>query len=135
MDYQLDRVPKNKIIPVHGSLGCAQCEFCEAEMDTQEFHDLLEECIKDIYDLPNVKAPANSTPVLCKNCGKAGIKPATVLYGRSLPSIFFEKVQEDLPVCDLCIVIGTTPCFLQQAYLVQLETTPRVWTPRQSRRV
>ena len=38
-------------------------------MDTQEFHDLLEECIEDIYDLPNVKAPANSTLVLCKYCG------------------------------------------------------------------
>ena len=128
LDYQLDRVPKDKIVPVHGSLGRTQCEFCEAEMDTQEFHDLLEEHIKDIYDLPNVKAPADSTPILCKHCGNPGIKPATVLYGRSLPSMFFEKVQEDLPVCDLCIVIGTSLTVFPAASIPSSvpNTTPRV---------
>ena len=108
LDYQLDTVPNDKIIPVHGSLGRIECEFCKNEMDLENFHHLLETSIKDIYKLPNVQAPQKSNNILCPKCSKPGVKPATVLYGSSLPSIFFEKVEDDLPKCDLCIVIGTS---------------------------
>ena len=36
------------------------------------------------------------------------MKPRTVLFGRSLPSEFFERIQEDLPLVDLLIVAGTS---------------------------
>jgi len=36
------------------------------------------------------------------------VKPTTVLFGRSLPSEFFERTAEDLPNVDLLIVAGTS---------------------------
>ena len=35
-------------------------------------------------------------------------KPDIVFFGESLPSRFFESMQDDLPECDLLIVIGTS---------------------------
>ena len=108
LDYQLDNIPDEKIIPVHGTLGRVECEFCKAEMPFTKFQDKLENSIKDIYNLSNAKAPKNSSSILCDKCMKPGLKPATVLYGRSLPPVFFERIEDDVPVADLCIVIGTS---------------------------
>lgn len=36
------------------------------------------------------------------------IKPDIVFYGQRLPTVFFEKSEEDFPQCDLLIVIGTS---------------------------
>jgi NAD-dependent SIR2 family protein deacetylase len=43
--------------------------------------------IKDIYKIDS-SAPESSTPIPCPSCGKNGLKPATVLYGNSIPSSY-----------------------------------------------
>ena len=54
--------------------------------------------------------PAISTPIVCSNpaCAAPLVKPATVLYGRSLPPRFFELKDADLAAADLVIVAGTS---------------------------
>ena len=93
LDYHLS-LPEEKIIAVHGSLGQIQCEGCGAFVDSALFREEVRDNIKDIYDNTG-GGPAKSTPIPCGVCGEAFVKPATVLYGRSLPNTFFEAVRAD----------------------------------------
>lgn len=107
LDRQNENVPSDKIISVHGTIAKANCEGCGHEHDFDSFCNDVQIKIKDIYKMdPN--APTESSLILCQNCGKPLVKPSTVLYGRSLPSEFFEKVPEDLETLDLLIIAGTS---------------------------
>jgi NAD-dependent deacetylase sirtuin 2 len=77
-------------------------------MDMNEFCSLVETNIKDIYDQTNPHGPNESKPILCNNCHKPLVKPTTVLFGRNLPTEFFESSEQDLPALDLLIVAGTS---------------------------
>ena len=60
------------------------------------FCDAVAENVKDIYGQDET-APAESTNILCVKCGSPTVKPATVLFGGSLPDAFFQLSEEDLP--------------------------------------
>jgi Sir2 family len=45
--------------------------------------------------------------VRCQGCGGL-VKPDIVFFGEALPEAFFERVQQDMPACDLLIVLGTS---------------------------
>ena len=64
--------------------------------------------IKNIYGPSEDAGPAKSTPILCGHCGEPAVKPTTVLFGGSLPEIFFQRREEDLPRADLLIIAGTS---------------------------
>lgn len=106
LDFQLD-LPKEKIIPVHGTIGIIQCESCEHVMGKEAFVAEVKSKIKDIYKI-DASAPASSTPILCPACGMKTVKPATVLYGRGLPAAFFEHGEPDMAECELLFVVGTS---------------------------
>lgn len=99
-------LPDDKIVPVHGTIGETACEHCGAGMDFNAFCDRVESNIRDIYDPRN--GPEESEPIRCDSCGRATVKPKTVLFGSSLPEEFFERTREDLPSADLLIVAGTS---------------------------
>eukprot|EP01006_Ploeotia_vitrea_P022401 TRINITY_DN54811_c0_g1_i1.p1 TRINITY_DN54811_c0_g1~~TRINITY_DN54811_c0_g1_i1.p1 ORF type:complete len:333 (+),score=22.06 TRINITY_DN54811_c0_g1_i1:20-1018(+) len=104
LDFQTD-VPKDKIVSVHGTLGAIECEFCKKSMDNEEFRKNLRENVRDIYN-PS-EGPSESSPIYCPSCSKAGVKPATVLYGRSLPAAFHDAM-DNTSKFDLLIIIGTS---------------------------
>ena len=111
LDHQTS-IPKDKIVNVHGTLSQAACEGCGTSMDMKEFCSLVESNIKDIYhdqttDASN-KGPKESIPILCNNCHQPLVKPTTVLFGRNLPTEFFDLSEQDLPTLDLLIVAGTS---------------------------
>ncbi|KAL7511168.1 hypothetical protein ACHAXN_011891 [Cyclotella atomus] len=81
-------LPDGKIVSVHGTIGKAGCESCGEDMDFDAFCSEVE--------------------VNCPSCGKATVKPKTVLFGSSLPAEFFDKASQDLPTTDLLIVAGTS---------------------------
>lgn len=118
LDFQCDAIPKDKIVAIHGTIGAAQCEGCGADADYDQFCDQVEINIKDIYYNQQqqsnssfsdaVAPPAVSQVILCRVCQKPLVKPRTVLFGRQLPSEFFECAQQDLPTLDLLIVAGTS---------------------------
>lgn len=107
LDRQCKNIPPERIVSVHGSIAEVCCENCNHQADFDEFCDAVQHNIKDIYKV-DPQAPETSTPILCTRCQLPLVKPRTVLFGRSLPSEFFEHNQEDLPLMDLLIVAGTS---------------------------
>ena len=105
LDY---RSGMKNVVSCHGSIGAAACEHCGVKVDSDWFINKLKTCIKDIYGIDS-SSPKESSPINCPECGKFGIKPSTVLYGRNLPSDFFEAMQQDLPDnVDLLYIVGTS---------------------------
>lgn len=107
LQQQCQDIPDETIVNVHGTISKAGCEHCGHDMDFDDFCNHVQTKIKDIYGVDE-KAPSESTPIFCEECGKAMVKPKTVLFGRSLPSEFFECCERDLPDLDLLIVAGTS---------------------------
>lgn len=89
--------------------GEVSCEFCGAEYPVEEFCDEVKKNIKNIYDPNDAEAPKESSNILCKQCAKPGVKPSTVMHGRSLPGVVWEKASIDFPnEVDLLLVVGTS---------------------------
>ena len=107
LDHQCEKIPADKIVNVHGTLAEVACESCGAEHSFTEFCRQVRNNIKDIYGVDS-DAPATSTPIVCKSCGRATVKPSTVLFGAGLPDEFFTKSELDMPSCDMLIVAGTS---------------------------
>jgi NAD-dependent SIR2 family protein deacetylase len=109
LEGQCKKLPKESVIPVHGSMSRVACELpeCKAEMDFDEFCDKIRSNIKDISGKDDT-APLTSTPIMCKSCSKFTVKPTVVLFHSPLPNIFFENIVDDLPSADLFIVMGTS---------------------------
>jgi len=122
LDHQCEAIPKDEIVNVHGTISEASCEVCGADANFDEFCDLVESSIKDIYNLEEngdngrdendkntyQQAPKESTPIRCKTCGNATVKPKTVLFGSSLPSDFFTCSEKDMQDVDLLIIARTS---------------------------
>ncbi|EED87641.1 histone deacetylase HDAC silent information regulator protein 2 Sir2 sirtuin, partial [Thalassiosira pseudonana CCMP1335] len=88
LEMQCKTLPKEKVVPVHGSMGQAACEYCEAPVDFDEF--------------------CSHIRVVCEECGHPTVKPTIVLFRGSMPKEFHVRTAEDLPECDLLIIIGTS---------------------------
>jgi NAD-dependent deacetylase sirtuin 2 len=104
-------LPRDKVVPVHGTNAQAACEGCGTEIDLAKFCKLVKTNIKDIYatnESDIVQAERESKPIHCPTCNRALVKPKIVMFGRPLPEEFFTQAQEDLPNVDLLIVAGTS---------------------------
>jgi len=90
----------NILVHVHGTCGRAVCFRCNAEFGMDDLRALLME---------NAHLKGYVT---CNECDDPQnyIKPDTVLFGQSLPSIYWKLVdeEEDLKDVDLLIVAGTS---------------------------
>ena len=93
LEDQCVRLPREKVIAVHGSMDRAECARCHSQMDFRSFCDKVQRNIKDISG-KDVTAPPESTAIDCPVCGYNAMKPAIVLFRSSLPKEFFEKVPE-----------------------------------------
>lgn len=95
----------NLIVNVHGSMSKSSCEFCKEVYPYDKFVDYVRSNVRNIYD-PNDLT--QSSKLFCNNCGEAGIKPTTVMYGRKLPESVFANVDNDFYSADLLIIVGTS---------------------------
>ncbi|KAL9183377.1 hypothetical protein ACHAXT_005164 [Thalassiosira profunda] len=100
-------LPAEKVVCVHGSMGAAACEVCGESVDFDSFCDKVRSNIKDITG-QDPDAPRESTPITCEACGNPTLKPTIVLFRGSMPKEFHVRTAEDLPDCDLLIVMGTS---------------------------
>jgi NAD-dependent SIR2 family protein deacetylase len=80
------------VVQAHGGFDRAACIECEAEGDAVQVR---------------AEIMAGRIP-RCTNCYDGLVKPAITFFGESLPEAFAKAAKEDLPVCDLLIVIGTS---------------------------
>jgi len=100
-------LPKEKVICVHGTMGAAACERCGHEADFDYFCNEVRSNIKDISG-QDADAPARSSPIVCDACKAPTVKPTIVLFRGSMPSEFHVRTAQDLPDCDLLIIMGTS---------------------------
>jgi NAD-dependent deacetylase sirtuin 2 len=108
LDYWFHSNDDDRVVPVHGSIGKVSCENCGDAADHSNFVESVRKNIRDIYGQDQT-APQQSSLILCENCNLPLVKPATVLYGRSLPPTFFRKINEDQSSdVDLVLVVGTS---------------------------
>lgn len=107
LDYIGGLTSTSNILNVHGSLAEIGCEFCGMPQDKAKFIKDMQSKIKDIYNI-DVNAPTQSSHIECSHCGKSGVKPTTVLYGRNLPAAFFQSLEHDLPSTEILFVMGTS---------------------------
>mmetsp|Transcript_23640 Transcript_23640/g.55735 ORF Transcript_23640/g.55735 Transcript_23640/m.55735 type:complete len:321 (+) Transcript_23640:60-1022(+) len=105
LDYQTG-ISRELVTNVHGSLARVSCEGCGYEMPFDDFCAQVRTNVKDIYRT-DPTAPAESSNINCPRCNAPLVKPNTVLFGSSLPSEFFEQL-DDLNGADLLIVAGTS---------------------------
>jgi len=101
------KLPREKVVNVHGSMGAAACEHCGEVADFDYFCEQVRSGIKDVSGL-DVDAPRQSTPIHCLACGKPTVKPTIVLFRGSMPKEFHTRTAQDLPDADLLIVMGTS---------------------------
>ena len=126
LDHQLE-LDNKFIVNVHGSLGAVQCEVCKADYNKETFLAEVRAKIRNIYDPTD--GPAVSENIYCNKCGRATVKPATVLFGTALPKAYYKCVKEDFPQnVDLLIVAGTSLTVSPACHLVNEvnATVPRV---------
>ena len=97
-----------KTVAVHGTILKAECEFCGASYPFDAFTKEVRKRIKNIYDLNDPHSPKESSEIPCLECKKPGVKPATVLFGRSLPQAYFKAQKDFAEEIDLLIIMGTS---------------------------
>jgi NAD-dependent SIR2 family protein deacetylase len=128
LDSNLE-IEDGKIIHVHGSLSKIQCEFCKDTYPAELFREEVRTKIRNIYDPSDASAPKSSSNIYCQRCSKAGVKPATVMYGSALPKAWFRNIADDFPAnVDLLIIAGTSLTVAPACNLVTMvkEGTPRL---------
>ena len=133
LDFQTG-ISDQMIVNLHGSLGKAECEFCNFPAPIEEFRKSVREKIKNIYDPSDPSAPKTSSFINCTNCGRPGVKAQTVMYGCSLPDVVYEKSEADFPDnVDCLIVIGTSLSIHPAAGLVTKlhDSVPRILINRE----
>ncbi|KAJ7357460.1 hypothetical protein OS493_024976 [Desmophyllum pertusum] len=95
-------IPEEKLVEAHGSFHMAHCLDCRKEY--------THEWVKD--EIFADKVPS------CPDC-KGVVKPDIVFFGESLPDVFHKCLPQDMPKCDLLLVMGTSLkvaaiCFLNR---------------------
>ena len=100
--------PAGAVVNVHGSIAEAACEACGRAAEPAAYVAAVRAQIKNIYEPDD--GPPSSTPIACAGCGAAAVKPATVLFGGSLPEAFFEATAADFSPggAEQLIVAGTS---------------------------
>ncbi|XP_077979200.1 NAD-dependent protein deacetylase sirtuin-2-like [Glandiceps talaboti] len=110
---KLAGIPEDKTVLAHGSLDVWYClnDDCKTEY-TMEW-------IKNEVDADKIPK--------CTKCS-AVIRPGIVMFGENLPARFGKRAEEDLPKCDLLIILGTSLAVQPFASLVNRVpvTTPRL---------
>ncbi|KAF8071129.1 sirt2 [Scenedesmus sp. PABB004] len=84
-------LPASAVVAAHGNFDSAHCIRCAAE-----------------HSLAHVKAAVFADEICtCTQCGGL-VKPDIVFFGEQLPDRFYERMEADLPRCDLLLVMGTS---------------------------
>ena len=116
--FSVAGIPADKIVEAHGTFMTATCQRCRQKYQCEEirqqvFEDQIPKCTKTLR---------------CTGV----IKPDIVFFGEDLPRRF-QLYSQDLPMCDCCIVMGTSLAVQPFADIVDATTrsTARLLINRQ----
>ena len=97
------QLPADKIIEAHGSFATAACICCRKAYPVVEIKATMAK-----KQIPWCEATNECKKVNEHGNKKGIIKPDVVFFGEALPTLFSIRLQEDIPKCDLLLVIGTS---------------------------
>ncbi len=104
-------IPGEKIVEAHGNFLTATCQRCAQKYECEDIR-------QQIFD--------DQIPKCTKTARCMGtIKPDIVFFGEDLPRRF-DLYQRDLPMCDCCIVMGTSLAVAPFADIVDSATRSTV---------
>ncbi|KAF6251609.1 DHS-like NAD/FAD-binding domain-containing protein [Scenedesmus sp. NREL 46B-D3] len=109
-------LPQSAVVAAHGNFDSARCIKCNKE-----------------HSLEHVKQAVFADDIChCTSCGGL-VKPDIVFFGEQLPARFYERMEADLPACDLLLVMGTSLVVQPFASLIDAvpEHCPRVLLNRE----
>ncbi|GAM21286.1 hypothetical protein SAMD00019534_044610, partial [Acytostelium subglobosum LB1] len=112
-------IPDHSLIEAHGSLARAHCMVCDHEYSAAQVSDMLIDWNDELRGpVPRCQQ---------QSCKQGVIKPDVVFFGDSLPTIFSQRLVEDVVKCDLMIIIGTSLTVQPVATMVKIfRSKPRV---------
>ncbi|CAH8586921.1 unnamed protein product [Schistosoma turkestanicum] len=88
---RLSGLPEEKLVEAHGTFHTGHCINCNRQYDFEfMLNDILAKKVPKCLECQNV------------------VKPDVVLFGESMPEIFFRNLSSDLNNCDLLIIMGTS---------------------------
>jgi len=90
----LPGLASDKVVEAHGTFHRSYCTKCKKRYTL----DWLKNAI--------FRSEEGSVPV-CESCGGV-VRPDVVLFGESLPELFWSRASSDFPDCDLLITMGTS---------------------------
>jgi len=97
LDYQT-KLDTDRIIESHGSfhqsycVGTSDSGSCGAVYSQSWYKERLFR---------------GDNPILCTKC-QGYVKPGVIFFGENLPSQFFKSLHDDIPKCDLLLILGTS---------------------------
>jgi len=98
LDYQT-RLDSDRIIESHGSfhqsycVGSSKSESCGSIYPQSWYKEKLFK---------------GENPILCPKCQKGYVKPGVIFFNENLPPKFFKSLHDDIPKCDLLLILGTS---------------------------
>ena len=87
-----EKINKNNIIELHGSIFKAKCLQCHAEYDTLKYFDYFK----------------TKTDCICTNCLEGFVKVSTISFGQALRSETLEKAENASIKAKFFIVLGSS---------------------------
>jgi Sir2 family len=88
------RVPDELLMECHGNFRSASCIRCQTQA-------------LDIAAVQRTIVQDQQVP-RCHKCHDGYVKPDIVFFGEGLPDRFHTLLQQDLPVADCCLILGTS---------------------------
>ncbi|XP_068948530.1 NAD-dependent protein deacylase sirtuin-5, mitochondrial isoform X3 [Petaurus breviceps papuanus] len=104
------RAGTKNLLEIHGSLFKTRCLTCGnvAENYKSPICPALGGKGAPDIDVPDAQIPAEKLP-RCEEKGCNGLlRPHVVWFGENLDPNIIDKVNKELAVCDLCLVVGTS---------------------------
>jgi len=97
LDYQT-RLDSDLIVESHGSFHQSYC------VGTSETSACGEVYPQSWY---KEKLFKGENPIRCPKC-QGYVKPGVIFFGENLPPLFFKSLHDDIPKCDLLLILGTS---------------------------
>jgi len=109
-------LPEDKVVEAHGTFQRSYCTVCKKNYDLP--------WLKNKIFNPNTE---DGVPHCDKTECRGVVRPDVVLFGESLPEVFWRRASEDFPECDLLLIFGTS---LSVAPFNSMVQKPKSGVPR-----
>jgi NAD-dependent SIR2 family protein deacetylase len=117
-------LPDDRVVQAHGGFRAAHCAACGAEASPYAVMAALLGGGEEEEGEEEEGGQAEPEPPLCPSCNERAVKPDVVLFGERLPARFHRLRLQDMPRCELLLVLGTAMAVEPFASLLRAPPSP-----------